>query len=158
MKGSVFTTMSSSMWTFILWISAAVYQAEGKAGNVPFSPFFSVTLVWIITREGGGGVLPYIPYTGMCHPTGLWFWSSWFRRRYPFQRRFLERGVIFNKMGNKKKLWITALSSAYNCCWLWRSIYLMYKSNKERNIFLKTNRAFPIHKLSRTEYKKLHKH
>ena len=43
------------MWTFILWISAAVYQAEGKAGNVPFSPFFSVTLVWIITREGGGG-------------------------------------------------------------------------------------------------------
>ena len=22
---------------------------------------------------------------------------------YPFQRRFLERGIIFNKMGNKKK-------------------------------------------------------
>ena len=54
------------MWTFILWISAAVYQAEGKAGNVPFSPFFSVTLVWIITREGGGGtpihtIYRYVP-------------------------------------------------------------------------------------------------
>ena len=41
----------------------------------------------------GGGVLPYITYTGMCRPTGLWFWSSWFRTGYPFQRRFLERGI-----------------------------------------------------------------
>ena len=31
---------------------------------------------------GGGGILPYITYTGMCRPTG-----------YPFQRRFLERGI-----------------------------------------------------------------
>ena len=54
--------------------------------------------------RGGGGVLPYITYTGMCRPTGSWFWSSWFRTGYPFQRRFLERGI--------KKLWITALSSA----------------------------------------------
>ena len=44
---------------------------------------------------GGGGVLPYITYTGMCRPTGSSFWSSWFRTGYPFQRRFLERGVIF---------------------------------------------------------------
>ena len=43
----------------------------------------------------GGGVLPYIAYTGMCRPTGSWFWSSWFRTGYPFQRRFLERGIIF---------------------------------------------------------------
>ena len=42
-----------------------------------------------------GGVLPYITYTGMCCPTGLWFSSSWFRTGYPFQRRFLERGIIF---------------------------------------------------------------
>ena len=41
-----------------------------------------------------GGVLPYITYKGMCRPTGSWFWSSWFRTGYPFQRRFLERGII----------------------------------------------------------------
>ena len=44
---------------------------------------------------GGGGVVPYITYTGMCRPSGLWFWSSWFRTGYPFQRRFLERSIIF---------------------------------------------------------------
>ena len=38
------------------------------------------------------GVLPYITYTGMCRPTGS---CSWFRKGYPFQRRFLERGIIF---------------------------------------------------------------
>ena len=31
----------------------------------------------------------------MCHPTGLCFWSFWFRTGCPFQRRFLERGIIF---------------------------------------------------------------
>ena len=41
------------------------------------------------------GVLPYITYTGMCRPKGSWFWSSWFRTGYPFQTRFLERGIIF---------------------------------------------------------------
>ena len=41
----------------------------------------------------GGGVLPYIAYTGMCRPTGSWFWSSWFITGYPFQRRFVERGI-----------------------------------------------------------------
>ena len=51
----------------------------------------------------GEGVLPYITYTGMCRPTGSWFWSSWFRTGYPFQRRFLEWGI---------KLLITALCSA----------------------------------------------
>ena len=44
---------------------------------------------------GGGGVRPYITCTSMCRPKGLWFWSSWFRTGYPFQRRFLERGIIF---------------------------------------------------------------
>ena len=42
-----------------------------------------------------GGVLPYITYTGMCRPKGSWFWSCWFRKGYPFQRRFLERGIKF---------------------------------------------------------------
>ena len=48
-----------------------------------------------LTPGGGEGVLPYITYTGMCRPTGSWFWSSWFRTGYPFQRHFLERGIIF---------------------------------------------------------------
>ena len=43
----------------------------------------------------GGGVLPYITYTVLCRPKGSWFWSSWFRMGCPFQRRFLERGIIF---------------------------------------------------------------
>ena len=47
----------------------------------------------IITR--GGGVISYITYTGICRPKGSWFWSSWFRTGYLFQRRFLERGIIF---------------------------------------------------------------
>ena len=47
-----------------------------------------------------GEVLPYITYTGMCHPTGSWFWSSWFRTGYPFQRRFLEWGIIFRTHEN----------------------------------------------------------
>ena len=65
------------------------------------------------TASDPAGVLPYITYTGMWRPTGLWFWSSWFiiRTGYPFQMRFLERDIIFNKMGNKKN-WITSLSSA----------------------------------------------
>ena len=45
--------------------------------------------------SGGGRVLPYITYTGMCRPMGLWFWSSWYRTGYPFKRHFLEWGVIF---------------------------------------------------------------
>ena len=40
-----------------------------------------------------GGVLIYITFTGMCRPSGSWFWSSWFRMGYSFQRRFLERGI-----------------------------------------------------------------
>ena len=43
----------------------------------------------------GRGVLPCINYTGLCCSTGSWFWSSLFRTGYPFQRRFLERGITF---------------------------------------------------------------
>ena len=36
-----------------------------------------------VSPPGGvGGGLPYITYMGMCSPTGLWFWSSWFRTGY----------------------------------------------------------------------------
>ena len=59
--------------------------------------FHLLILIYFKKTEdlGGGGVHPYITYTGMCRPTGSWFWSSWFRTGYPFQRRFLERGIIF---------------------------------------------------------------
>ena len=86
-----------------------------------------------------GGVLPYITYTGMCRPTGSWFWSSWFRTGYPFQRRFLERGIIFRThesssfVSNHLKLFkdklllkirFNALTSKllYSCCTLERSV------------------------------------
>ena len=35
-------------------------------------------------RPGGGGVLPYNSYTGMCRPKGSYFWDS-----------DLKRGIIF---------------------------------------------------------------
>ena len=34
-----------------------------------FFLYFYITLPAVM--PGGGGVLPYIIYTGMCHPTGL---------------------------------------------------------------------------------------
>ena len=59
------------------------------------APFFARSLLNARVEGGGGGErgLPYITYTGMCRPTGSWFWSSWFTTGYPFQRRFLERGI-----------------------------------------------------------------
>ena len=86
-----------------------------------------------------GGALPYITYTGMCRPTGSWFWSSWFRKGYPFQRRFLERGIIFRTHESSSfvsshlklfkdrlllKIRFNALTSKllYSCCILERSI------------------------------------
>ena len=29
-----------------------------------------------LARRGGGGVLPYNSYTGMCRPKGSYFWDS----------------------------------------------------------------------------------
>ena len=48
--------------------------------------------LWSLVFSTTGPWNSYITYTGMCRPTGSWFWSSWFRTGYPFQRRFLERG------------------------------------------------------------------
>ena len=86
-----------------------------------------------------GGVLPYITYTGMCRPKGSWFWSCWFRTGYPFQRRFLERGIKFRTHESSTfvsshvkvfkdrlllKIRFNALTSKllYSCCTLERSI------------------------------------
>ena len=66
-------------------------------------------------------------------PKGSWFWNSWFRTGYPFQRRFLERGIIFRthessrfvssrlKLFNDKlllKIRFNALTNKllYSCC------------------------------------------
>lgn len=47
-------------------------------------------------RWGGGGrVLPHNTCTGMRSPMGLWFWDPWSHTGYPFSRRFLEWGIIF---------------------------------------------------------------
>ena len=52
-------------------------------------------LRWHPGGEGGGYSHTLYYYTGMCRPTGLWFWSFWFGTLYPFLRCFLERGIIF---------------------------------------------------------------
>ena len=87
----------------------------------------------------GRGVLPYINYTGLCRSTGSWFWSSLFRTGYPFQRRFLERGITFRThesssfVSSDLKLFkdrlllrirFNALTSKllHSCCTLGRSI------------------------------------
>ena len=70
------------------------FKRQGTIPAVQHDSFLELTIVSFSTRRGGG-VLPYITYTGMCCPKGSWFWSSWFRTGYPLQRRFLERGIIF---------------------------------------------------------------
>ena len=93
---------------------------------------------------GPGGVLPYITYTGMCRPTGSWFWSSWFRTGYPFQRRFLERGIIFRTHES------CSTPDDYEEAFIW----CISRTNKEVS-FLKKNRTISIYKLSTKECKKL---
>ena len=73
-----------SFWTPISWPFLSRFQYPG------IQPRPSAL---VDNSPGGRGVLPYIAYTGMCRPTGSWFWSSWLRTGYPFQRRFLERGI-----------------------------------------------------------------
>ena len=53
----------------------------------------------MVLRPGGGGVLPYITYTGMCRD---------------FEGPDLERGIHFRGVSRtgQKKLWIKALFSA----------------------------------------------
>ena len=76
--------------------NAMVPWKERILANFERSDFFVFLMsLCIVCLSPGGGVLPYITYTGMCRPKGSWFWSSWFRTGYPFQTRFLERGIIF---------------------------------------------------------------
>ena len=58
---------------FMMLTSQQPEQQEGSSQWSLHSPSSS---------PPGGGVLPYITYTGMCRPTGSWFWSSWFRTGY----------------------------------------------------------------------------
>ena len=86
-----------------LWLKKGILQWEYLQEEKKVEPLGCPYLLLRVSklevfpggRGGGGVVLPYITYTGMCRPMGLWFWSSWFRTGYPFQRRFLERGIIF---------------------------------------------------------------
>ena len=75
----------------------------------------------------------------MCRPKGSWFWDSLSRTGYPFQRRFLERGIIFRTHESFK------LSAA--TCYSYKPVKLVkaklvienllvccvLKSNKQRN-------------------------
>ena len=94
----------------------------------------------------GGGVLPYVTYTGMCRPTGSWFWSSWFRTGYPFQRRFLERGI--KNCGSRLYLLLQIVADHEE-----PFIWCISRTNKE--ISFQKNKAISNYKLSRTQYKKL---
>ena len=89
---------------------------------------------------GGGGVTPIHYLYGYVPPNGVVIWSSWFRKWYPFQRRFLERGIISiifrmhesssfvsshlklfkDRSLLKKIIWFNALTSKqlYSCCTL----------------------------------------
>ena len=55
-------------------------------------------------HPGGGGYSHTLPIWVCVAQRGRDFEAPDLERGYPFQRRFLERGiiVIFNKMGNKK--------------------------------------------------------
>ena len=87
--------------------------------------FVAVSLTTSITNvETPGRVLPYITYTGMCRPTGSWFWSSWFRTGYPFQRRFLEQGI--KNCGSRRYLLLKIVAD-YEEAFIW----CISQTNKE---------------------------
>jgi len=87
------TAISSVCSRAILCVSFV--PVNNRVGKIAHISFFWETFSshFDIPPRGGGGVLPCIPYTGMCRPTESWFWSSWFTTGYPFQKRFLERGI-----------------------------------------------------------------
>ena len=60
----------------------------------------------------GGGVLPYITYTGMCRPTGSWFWSSWFRTGYNISN---ARKLQFCKQPFELIQWQIAFKNTVQC-------------------------------------------
>ena len=129
--GSLHSTFNLSYLTIPVEESDKFHKDCKQSGKSP--------RIWAPTCPGGGrGVLPYITYTGMCCPKGSWFWSSWFRMGYLFQRRFLERGIIFRMHESSTlvsshlkvfkdrlllKIRFNALTSKllYSCCTLERS-------------------------------------
>ena len=103
-------------------------RKNGFASNLLGANTMQICANWGINPRGGGGVLPYITYTGMCCPKGS-----------PFQRRFLERGIIFRTRQSSTfvsshlklfkdrlllKIRLNALTSKplYSCCSLEQSI------------------------------------
>jgi len=57
-----------------------------------------VTFPRCVCVARGAGVLPYITYKRHVPPNGVVILKSWFRTGYPFQRRFLEQGIIFRTL------------------------------------------------------------
>ena len=129
--GSLHSTFNLSYLTIPVEESDKFHKGCKQSGKSP--------RIWAPTCPGGRGVLPYITYTGMCRPKGSWFWSSWFRMGYLFQRRFLERGIIFRMHESSTfvsshlkvfkdrlllKIRFNALTSKplHSCCTLERSI------------------------------------
>ncbi|CAH3174399.1 unnamed protein product [Porites evermanni] len=53
--GPLLTTMNGYLWTFILWITTAVYQANGETEIVLKQPIDGVLWSWHTTRMSNGG-------------------------------------------------------------------------------------------------------
>ena len=68
---------------------------------------------------------------GMCRPTRSWFWSSWFRTGYSFQRRFLDRGI--KNCGSRLYLLLKIVAD-YKEAFIW----YISRTNKEISFFKKT--------------------
>ena len=143
----VYTTTRKRFVIFICrhfelsWNTTALSQSNCR--NFSCSSINTMYITRILANAPGG-VLPYIRYTGMCRPTGSWFWSSWFRTGYPFQRRFLEWGI--KNCGSQPYLLLKIVAD-YEEAFIW----CISRTNKE--ISFEKNRAISIYKLSRTEYK-----
>ena len=93
--------------------------------------------VILVVTYNPGGALPYITYTGMCRPTGLWFWSSWFRMGYPLQRRFLEWGI--KNCGSRLYLLLKIVADyeeAFISCISWTNKEMSFKKT---GLFQSTN-------------------
>ena len=144
------------------------FERVGKdGGSLSLAPkFLPLSFQPVVTQapSPGGGVLPYITYTGMCRPTGSWFWSSWFRTGYPFHRRFLERGIIFRThestsfVSSHLKLIIQgqiAFKNTVQCVNKQTVVLLLHPRTEYKKIGPFLERGISFRANSRTGYKKL---
>ena len=131
-------TLSALVSFCFTWYSFALYQDLVHLLLTVYFQQSSSSFAWK-EEAVGRGVLPYINYTGLCRSTGSWFWSFLFRTGYPFQRRFLERGITFRTQESSSfvssdlklfkdrlllRIRFNALTSKllHSCCTLERSI------------------------------------